>query len=363
MADNITATVDTVDLGPVLGRMVFPYQDLTSVFNQLGDLSGYSWWIDDIAPSGRVLYFRDRTSVPAPFAITDANNKSVGLAVSRSRAEYRNRQYVRGGQALSAMRTDILLGQPDGVRKSFDVTYPIAATPVVLVNGVTKTVGVAGHDRNVDWYWSKGQTHVEQDPDAYPLIINDILTVSYQWLFPLLTVYDDTTEQGSRAVAEGGSGIYAQMVDDSSITDMTLLIDTAVSQVQRHRLPTTISFMTRIYGLRPGMIISAQAAGFDIDAQFLITETRQNSIFHSLFEYLVTAVSGDATGTSWVEFYRRLAAAKREQMFKPDGSNETLLLARGYADAVACSDSVGDPVSGVQESRIDFAQIGYGEIG
>ncbi|KKK72924.1 hypothetical protein LCGC14_2899000, partial [marine sediment metagenome] len=143
-----------IETGPVIASAIFNYVKASQAFDALAELSGYIWLIDE----DKHLYFRDRTTIRAPWDLDGVTYRPIKGSVHLSTGTplYRNRQFIRGGTALTAAeQTENFTA--DGVLNAFTVGYPISSEPTITedVLGVA-TVGIKGVDTGKDYYWNKG---------------------------------------------------------------------------------------------------------------------------------------------------------------------------------------------------------------
>jgi hypothetical protein len=145
-----------VEPGITLDKAVFNYCTVAEAFNQLAEQCGFSWYID----CDKELHFFERTRNIAPFELTDTDCHYITLDASESTAEYRNRQWIQGGNQLSEPRTETFLG--DGKLTSFKLQYQVAKVPTITVDGVAQTTGIQSVDEDKDWYWSDNSDTITQ---------------------------------------------------------------------------------------------------------------------------------------------------------------------------------------------------------
>ena len=197
--DGITTT--NVDTGPIIDRLKFNYEPASKVFDELSNITGYAWWID----ASKALWFKPRSGVSAPFAITSSNARRV--TVNRTTETYRNKQLVRAGVDLTASRTENFSG--NGTQKAWTLSYPVGAVPTsITVGGVGKTIGIRGVDTGKDWYWNLGDPVVSQDDGAAAVGAGVAIAVTYRGQFPILISAQNDSAIATQAAAGGASGIY-----------------------------------------------------------------------------------------------------------------------------------------------------------
>ena len=71
------------------------------------------------------------------------------------------------------------LNRPNGYVRIFPVCQILTSVSSVTVNGVSKTIGVAGVDTGKDWYYTPGAQAIIQDAGGTTLTSSDTLVISY----------------------------------------------------------------------------------------------------------------------------------------------------------------------------------------
>ena len=350
--DGITTT--NVETGRVVVKAVFPYVTVTQAFDELAKLAGMSWYVDE----NKDLHFFTRSTNAAPFGLTATSKNFRNLKVNRNRDKYYNTLYVRAGTALADARTESFIG--DGALRTYLLSLPCAKEPAVTVNAAAKTVGIYQLETGYDYYWNKGKNEIVQDAGGTVLQSTDTLAVTYEGSYPLMTVGVDGDEVTARAAVEGGSGVYAEVIDAPYIDDEDMAIDLQKSLLTIHSvIPHYITFETDTSGLKAGQLISINVPVFGISGTYLI-ETVKSSFVRGrdVWVHQVKALSGENLG-GWVSFFRQLELAATAFVIR---ENEVILLLRFVSDGVACADAVS-AASAAPETRADYALADFGEVG
>lgn len=290
-------TLGTVQAGPVIVAIVFNYVPVSDCIDQLAELSGFWWVIDE----NKVLHFAAKTAVPAPWAVgyADCTRKPL-ISARRANPKYRNRQYMRGGYALTDAQVERFKG--DGEQESFTVGYPLGRVPTITVNGSAKTVGIKGLGNVANWYWSKGDATVTQDSGQTRLTATDTLEVTYQGLVSMISLSEDTGEVQARQAIEGGTGYVEVVTDDPQIDSREIAFQRGAALLARYgALGRTIRFQTVRPGLRPGQVLTVNFPRhrFDGTAMLITTVSVDGDIDAT---YTVTAAEGPFAG-SWQRIF------------------------------------------------------------
>jgi hypothetical protein len=328
--DGSLAATSLIQDGLLLTKAVFNYRTVAEALNELAELSGYSWVID----YRKVLHFFARETNYAPVAITGANARNFSARSTRD--QYRNRQYLRAGYALTDSRTESFTG--DGTRKVFTLAFPCGKVPsAVEVDAVAKTIGIREVETGKDWYWQKGETTISQDDAAGALASDEILAVTYQGLYPLLVDNRNSPEIAARQAVEGGTGLYEAIQDEPDYDDDSLAIDKTNALLRKYgRIGKTVMFETDVDGFQAGQLVDITLSELGLSGSYLISQVTTRHVAGIEFRYTVTALDGENLG-GWVEFFRKLAAAGQKFVIR---ENEVLMLLRYLSDQVGCGDAL-----------------------
>jgi hypothetical protein len=363
-------TWGVVAAGPTIVKAVFADVSVTSAFNQLAELTGYTWRIDPY----KVLQFRARSEMVAPAALDASTLIEEGIRVRKDREKYRNVQLVRAGTDLTDPRTEIRVG--DSISRVFPLSFPIGSVPTIEVSRaggawVAQTVGILGVQTGLAWFWNQGQTQVSQADSETVLAApttpgnpatGDRVRVTYRGLFPVKTSFQDTNEIAARQAIEGGSGIYVNVEDRTNINSAQSAIDTAVALIGRYgTIGKVLSAVSRSADFEPGQIATANLPEFGLVDVAMLIESIAAAYSTELDEvwYTITARTGDAFG-GWQEYFRKLAQVGRQMIIGREG--EILVLLRAAAETVECGGTIAVETE-APESRIGIMEIGTGEIG
>lgn len=338
-------TDDFVEDGLEVGRVVFNASTVSAALSSLAELVGYEWWIDH----ARRLHYRPHGSLEAPFPIrSDTAYRCRAIRIERSRERYRNAQTLRAGRAIGAERSRSFQG--DNSTQVFDVEFPIAEKPTILVGATPQTVGIQGIDDEVDnpthqWFWQRGSRTVSQRDDDTPVGTIQALTVQYRPLLPIVVTSQDDDEVRARAAVEGGSGVYEALETDSRIESESLALDTVISLLRRHgRIPKTLRVETDEFGIAPGQLQDVALSTEGVAATYLVERVGyqdigdQDGTLRASYE----AIDGESLG-GWPEFFLRLAEAGRD--FDLDG-DEQLIVSSGSRGTVELDDDASSSASG-----------------
>lgn len=348
--DGITTA--NVDTGPIIDRLKFNYQPASRVFDELSNITGYAWWVDE----NKALWFKPRSGVSAPITIDSTNARRV--TVNRTTETYRNKQLIRAGVDLTASRTENLTG--DGTRKAFTLSYPVGAAPTTItVGGVGKTIGIRGVDTGKDWYWNLGDPVVSQDDGAAAVGAGVAIAITYQGQFPILINAQNDAAIATQAAVGGASGIYEAIDERPNLNDDAAAQDVALGLLRRYgAIPRRLSFETDTAGLKPGQLLSATFTPHAVSGSWLVDAVNAVDRNGQDLVWSVEALDGESVG-GWQEFFAALSGVGRAVEFR---ENEVIVLLRALSETVSLTDSLTS-ASSAPESRVGYAIVGYSEVG
>lgn len=349
--EGITTTY--VQTGPVIERAVFNYVTAAQAFDDLAELTGFSWYID----YDKNLRFFSRETHAAPFALTDSSGNFRNLKVRRTMERYRNRQYIRGGVDLTVERTETFKG--DGETRAFPLQFPIGKVPTALsINGGPQlTIGILGIDSGKDFYWNKGSNLLTQSDSGTKLTATDTGSVTYQGQFPLTVNAQDDAAIAAMASLTGGTGIIESIEDKPNLDTEPAATDFANAYLRKDgRIPTHIDFETDDDGLEAGQLITITIGAHNLTGAYLIDNVSADDIDGLFLRYKVRALDGESVG-GWERFFKNMADQGRKFVIR---ENEVLTYMRRIAETVSVSDAVSY-TTGAVESRADYALAGYSE--
>jgi hypothetical protein len=327
-----SVTYVNVQDGPTVSKAVFNYVTVTQALNELSEISGYNWWID----YDKDMHFCSRLTNASPFSLTDISNNFRNFIVKKTREDYRNRQYFRGGQDISSPQTETFLG--DGERITFSLSLPVAKVPSsITVDAVAKTIGIRQVDTGKDWYWNEGEKEISQDTGGVKLTNVNVLSVTYQGYFPIMIEAYSESAIAERQSVEGGTGIYEHVSIDTSVNTYEAVQERAEALIRKYaEIPETIEFETDNDGLQAGQLMPINVTLHNINSDYLIQKVSIADITAKIMRYKITALSGEYVG-GWVDFFQSLARAGYGYVIR---ENEVLLKIRRFTDNLKLTDTL-----------------------
>jgi len=315
-------TVGTIQDGPLISRAVLNYQNGNIVLNYIADLIGFYWEVD----KDKKLNFFARATYSAPFNLTDTTYNYSDFQSEENATDYRNRQYTRGGMAVSDVQTRSFLG--DGETQTWTVDLPIAKAPTITVNGVAKTSGIRGLETGKDFYWQKNDKTISQELTALKLTSSNTVSIQFEGFYPIIVVAEDIEQIDLRKSIEGGSGIYEKVFEENSLGTQQSALEYTNGLLEKYGvIPKIITFNTIDSGLKAGQIINITHTNQDVDGGFLIDKITARAD-GDLMLYSVQCLDGDNFG-GWAKFFKKLVE-KQEQLLIRE--NEILLKLTTFKD-------------------------------
>jgi hypothetical protein len=299
---NIATTSVTLD------KASFPRVGTVSdALNELCDITGFNWYID----YDKKFYFTPRSFFTAPFGITSTSSIN-NVQVRQDRSQYRNRQYIRGGQ----IQTDEIALEkptpnPDGVSRVFITRFPISDKPRIFINSVEITatdIGINGVDKNKKYYYDVGKNAIVQDGTQTVLSTTDVIQVTYKGLISLAVVSEDVVAIANRASLEGNTGVYERIDVDTSIVSRGEAISIATGKLEKYtKVARQITYDTYTAGLAAGQLQTITLPEYNISStDFLIDKVTISELDGAgRLVYTVHAIDGDPLG-GWQKFYNDL---------------------------------------------------------
>lgn len=346
-----------IEDGPVITKLVSNYLSARRLLSDLAELCGFSWYID----YDKQLHFFPHIANAAPFVLNSGASgtvRSASVDVRTSRTQYRNHQYVRAGHDITDDQVEVFAG--DGQRRTFTVGFPIAAAPTVSLDGAAQTVGVRGVDEGVQWYWQKDSGEVSQDTSEDVLTTGQVLTVTYQGLFPVIIEIRDDAKVAERQAVEGGSGLYQAVENHPQLDGENLAIEKTLALLRKYgRLPTMLSFETWQSGLKAGQLITVNIPELGLTGEWLLEDVSVTDLSGRRRLYRGQAVDGEHLG-GWLEFFRKFAEAGQQFIAR---ENENIQSVTSFADQGTIIDSLTPTPDAVTvQWLVDVALVDQSEV-
>lgn len=300
--------------GPTITRAVFNYDNGNVAMNYICDVSGFYWNVD----KDKNLNFFDKSTYTASISLTDTSQNFRDLKAEENADNYRNRQYTRGGYAVSSTQTRTFKG--DGETQVFTVDLPIVAEPEILVDDVPKTVGIRGLEIGFDYYWQKDNPTISQDAGGTKLTSSNKLTAHFKGSYPIIVVAESTSEVESRKLIEGGSGLYENVVEETTLESKDAALEYTNGLLEKYGfIPRVVTFNTHDE-VKAGQIIPIQNTFHGLLGRFLIENVSVRDD-NGMLQYSVKCLDGQNIG-GWDRFFKALAQSQKKLAIR---ENEVLV--------------------------------------
>lgn len=349
-------TIGAIQTGPEIAEAVFNYTTVAQALDALAEYAGFTWYIDE----NKALYFIDRTTNAAPWTATTGDMLKWTPIISGGNPLYRNRQYIRGGTALTAAQTEDNIA--DGTVVAFAMGYPLAKVPVITEDGAPMSVGIKGLDSGEDYYWSKGDNVIYAEVAPLNTVV---VRCVYQGLYPIITLTTDEPERIARLAIEGGTGITDHIIDEGYHDTLASSSESGAAKIRQYaRNAKKFNFDTVRYGLKAGQLLPVDYALLGLNStDMLIESVRMRTAGANKITYEITAIVGPAIG-SWTKFFSSMI--QRQDAILHVGDDYLLALLQ-ESEALALAESVSidtDDFSGGLVNRwLNAAPIDSGSLG
>lgn len=324
--DDEGITIGEVQTGPIIDTAVFNYVRVSDAFDALKELSGFTWFIDEL----KQLFFIERITYTTEWDIDMTTHSPIhgSARLVSGNPMYRNTQYKRGGKGTTALQTEHFTG--DGILKSFTLGYPLALEPDVWVDAVIQSVGIKGVDSAMDCYWNKSDATFTFD--IAPPLADDI-EVQYYGQYPLIVRVIDAGAILDRQAVEGSSGIVEDIAYEAQHESQAAMMESTQATLKTYcQESDKYIYQTYETGLQVGQLQKITDARYGLTAEEMLIESITIIPSGETIYYDVSCVSGALLG-SWAKFYTRLLIRQDKTIQLGDAQllvlfqqSETLLL-------------------------------------
>lgn len=299
--------------GLTFDKVIFNYRSCHEALNKLQvSCPGYYWNID----FNRQLHFVQRTTNTCSQKI-DSNFIHRLFKPYDTLNEYRNIQYIEGGQKETNIQQDYTpTPAPDGKSREFTVQFPIGLKPIVEtnVNGAgwsVQDVGINGIDTGKEFYWTYGSNQVTQDSSETVLTNSnptpDEIRISYVGLVDVRLRYKDNAEIQARADIEGNSGKYEEVFQNKDIISNYSAVQFAKGLINKFKDPGTAQLIVEddIADLEAGKLVKVEKSLFGIDDYYLIKSIKASQQTPEHVTYSINLLKGEDIG-NWEDYFKKL---------------------------------------------------------
>lgn len=173
--------------------------------------------------------------------------------------------------------------------------------------------GVEDVDTDKAWYFAPGETTINQRSTDPPVATGKYIEITYRALGTDVMFVQDDAAVAERAAAEGTSGLYENMIEDTQNVDAIQAYDKAKAVLDAFKaVPDILSVPTRRTGLQPGMLLPVQLTKPRIINADYFVDSIEGAFRPSAdadydhFSYVVSLINSSRVGT-WRRVWDKLA--------------------------------------------------------
>lgn len=335
--EGVIAVADTTALGLVqpgvdVDEMTFNYTKLTDALNDLAKLTGYFW---NINYNKELVFGQYGDTVTA---ITEANKGTYIVygseAKQKTRDQYRNVQFLRGGAAAQPAITQTFnTTTAASWLTHITLTRPVGATIAdadIKDDGVNISGGVGVKDVSTGKgaYYKIGSPEIEI---AAAVVAGSSITVTYQGQTPIMTSSSNEDAITERASAEGNSGSYAAIETDPDINSLTGF-NKGRALVERYgTLPSTVTYTSDTVTWIAGSKQTVTLDSLNVSAVAYIITSRTISDRGAGNLRASYVLEDSLHRQSWVDWYTKIY----NNQLKTFATNDVLSYGRTYETEIS----------------------------
>jgi hypothetical protein len=327
-------TEGIIEQGEFMEEAVFKSVKCSKAFERLAEANDYIWYIDH----NRKLHFHARETIRNEVPLTEADISHVRVTLGNS--EYRNKQYIEGGKALTDLLIETFNG--DGANRNFTLSFPCGEKPEIIVDNEPVSpddIGIKGVDPEEDvldeneevieyakkWFWAKDSNIISQSTKEDVLPIGTSVTIKYHGLFDIIVSVPELTEINTRAELEENSGIIEHIEEEVDNTSLSAAFKSALAKLKKYAVDgKAITVRTRRNDLYVGQMIRVNIPKHDIDEDTLISKitvtTENNTIVWHEVELLVGPEVAD-----FIKMFENISSKKTRTIYENIEEKETLV--------------------------------------
>lgn len=273
-------TFNHVDAPITINFIRFSYQLVSECFQELAEITGYDWYVDE----NKDIHFGLAERESAPFELTDDSGSYIPQSITFDDdiSQLRNAIYLRGGDEVGNSQTFSEVA--DGAKLVFPLGYHYSELPTVTDNAVAKTVGTLGVDAaaSFDCLWDPTNDFIQF---AIAPTATHTIAVTGTPLNPIRLYLPERT-----SIALYGERQY--VIIDKTITSRGGARQRAIAELYKYAESlVSVRFSTRRTGLRAGQSITIDSTLFGVNDTYIVTQVQTRMAGPTIYEYAVTLVS------------------------------------------------------------------------
>lgn len=295
-------TTTHVGCTTVANYIAFNYEQPSKCFQQLAELTGYDWYVDE----NKDIHFFTGSEKLAPWNITDTSDNIYygSLKLKSSITSLRNAVYVRGGQYLGTLTAESQIA--DGTAIIYKQGYQYN-TFYVKVNGVTKTVGIDNitDPTTVDCLYNFTEKFVRFPSASKPTAGQTVEVGGYPYIPVIVKVRDPLS------IATYGE--FQNKIVDKSINSKQGARDRAKAELSDYANKIVdATFETMSVGLEVGQTINVNSTIRGINQNYIISRIQSKLVNGYQFLHQVTLMTSQTYGA--IEFLQKLLIQKDKEI-------------------------------------------------
>lgn len=274
-------TDTNVATGPTIETINFNHISVRQALENLAKVTGYVWWVDYTKD---IHFVAQNTGATAPESFKDSvptNHES--LMITYDLAQVRNDITVIGGVQESSSYSQVFLGDTFA-REWVLLEKVFTMTSIELDTGagyVTKNVGVDPKDDELgnDFMYNPERGAIRCTATTTTPNATSKVKVTYTYPLNVLTEVKSAPSITLMQGLEGGDGIHAHTINDSTIVSNGQAQQRALKELDDFQFPTVVGKVITRTGLltagsyfHPGQIVTINSSTYGIasDTPYMI---------------------------------------------------------------------------------------------
>lgn len=277
-------TTGGVEVGPTVDSVSFNHTSLRDCFEKLSKITGFEWWLG----YDKVLYFKSKKATSAPEQITDSSNNHEALSIETDLAQVRNSIVVQGGKEETSTYSSQTI-EADGVAREWILRDKPTTFEYIKEATVLQTVGEDPTDEETgnDYMYNMEEKYIRVISTDPTPSAGTLIEVSYKYEIPVIITLGNASSIAAMKALEGGDGIHAHTIFDSSIKSRAEARQRALKEIAEYGNPQVLGYFATRTGLlltgsyfQPGqeVVINSPSWGISTDTKYLIQEVSTSLI-------------------------------------------------------------------------------------
>ena len=276
-------TTTNVNCDVLISSISFINIPLNQAIQKLAQQVNYFWYVD----YDKDIHFFAKGDNLAPFNLTDSSANFIfnSLSVRDDLMQLKNRIKIRGGEIVSPSRSQVFDG--DGTKDVFVLGYKFSTTPTVVVNSVSKTVGIdnVSQEADYDCFWNANEKYIKFKSTTIPASGTNNIVVTGTPFIPIQVQVEDFDSINS-------NGVWEYYKEDKNIKSQDEANQYANAQLEQFKSEINDGgFKTKDNGLRSGQVININSTIYGINKDYQIQSVKMSAYTPTEFVYDVDIAS------------------------------------------------------------------------